>query len=98
MITGEERPSRGAKALTTSASARSPAEVPDPRDPRGVRHRLAVVLSLTACAVPAGATSLPAVGAPRASADGPPRPLPRRWPGHPVDLNSVKFGLQMPIA
>ncbi|MFJ8604426.1 transposase [Streptomyces shenzhenensis] len=31
------------------------AEVPDPRDPRGVRHRLAVVPALTACAVPAGA-------------------------------------------
>ncbi|SCF73790.1 transposase family protein [Streptomyces sp. Ncost-T10-10d] len=38
------------------------AEVPDPRDPRGVRHRLAVVLALTACAVLAGATSLLAVG------------------------------------
>ncbi|MGW6144509.1 transposase family protein [Streptomyces sp. NPDC055140] len=31
------------------------AEVPDPRDPRGVRHALVVVLALTACAVPAGA-------------------------------------------
>ncbi|MFD5678204.1 ISAs1 family transposase [Streptomyces sp. NPDC127040] len=38
------------------------AEVPDPRDPRGVRHALAVVLALTACAVLAGATSLAAVG------------------------------------
>ncbi|MED7948859.1 ISAs1 family transposase [Streptomyces sp. BE303] len=38
------------------------AEVPDPRDPRGVRHTLAVVLALTACAVLAGATSLLAVG------------------------------------
>ena len=38
------------------------AEVPDPRDPRGVRHRLTVVLALTACAVLAGATSLLAVG------------------------------------
>ncbi|MFP8942499.1 ISAs1 family transposase [Streptomyces fenghuangensis] len=38
------------------------AEVPDPRDPRGVRHRLSVVLALTACAVLAGATSLLAVG------------------------------------
>ena len=38
------------------------AEVPDPCDPRGVRHRLAVVLALTACAVLAGATSLLAVG------------------------------------
>ncbi|MEV7979855.1 ISAs1 family transposase [Streptomyces sp. NPDC086519] len=38
------------------------AGVPDPRDPRGVRQRLAVVLALTACAVLAGATSLLAVG------------------------------------
>jgi predicted transposase YbfD/YdcC len=38
------------------------AEVPDPRDPRGVRHALTVVLALTACAVLAGATSLLAVG------------------------------------
>ncbi|MCX5215887.1 ISAs1 family transposase [Kitasatospora sp. NBC_00240] len=38
------------------------AEVPDPRDPRGVRHALAVVLTLTACAVLTGATSLLAVG------------------------------------
>ncbi|WP_280881854.1 transposase family protein [Streptomyces pseudovenezuelae] len=37
-------------------------QVSDPRDPRGVRHALAVVLALTACAVLAGATSLPAVG------------------------------------
>ncbi|MEU9181719.1 ISAs1 family transposase [Streptomyces sp. NPDC048550] len=35
------------------------AEVPDPRDPRGVR---VAVLALTACAVLAGATSLLAVG------------------------------------
>jgi hypothetical protein len=38
------------------------AEVPNPRDPRGVRHALVVVLALTACAVLAGATSLLAVG------------------------------------
>ncbi|MFB6879000.1 transposase family protein [Streptomyces sp. NPDC056323] len=38
------------------------AEVPDPRDPRGVRHRLTVVLVLTVCAVLAEATSLLAVG------------------------------------
>ncbi|MFF2470258.1 MULTISPECIES: ISAs1 family transposase [Streptomyces] len=44
-------------------------EVPDPRDPRGVRHRLAVVLALTACAVLAGATSLLAVS--EWIADGP---------------------------
>lgn len=30
------------------------AEVPDPRDPRGVRHALTIVLALTACAVLAG--------------------------------------------
>ncbi|MGJ5828968.1 transposase family protein [Streptomyces ossamyceticus] len=34
-----------------------------PRDPRGVRHALVGVLALAACAVPAGATSLLAVGA-----------------------------------
>ncbi|MDO0933775.1 ISAs1 family transposase [Streptomyces sp. DG2A-72] len=38
------------------------AEVPDPRDPRGVRHALVVMLALTACAVLAGASSLLAVG------------------------------------
>ncbi|MET7901049.1 transposase family protein [Streptomyces sp. NPDC005355] len=38
------------------------AEVPDPRDPRGVRHALAAVLALSACAVLTGATSLLAVG------------------------------------
>jgi predicted transposase YbfD/YdcC len=38
------------------------AQVPDPRDSRGVRHALVVVLALTACAVLAGATSLLAVG------------------------------------
>ncbi|MEN1883107.1 transposase family protein [Streptomyces mirabilis] len=38
------------------------AEVPGPRDPRGVGHALVVMLALTACADPAGATSLPAVG------------------------------------
>ncbi|MEV7978458.1 ISAs1 family transposase [Streptomyces sp. NPDC086519] len=38
------------------------AEVPDPRHPRGVRHALAVVLALTACAVLTRATSLLAVG------------------------------------
>ncbi|WP_434025989.1 transposase family protein [Streptomyces graminofaciens] len=38
------------------------AEVPDPRHPRDLQHALVLVLALTACAVPAGATSLPAVG------------------------------------
>ncbi|MDX2696408.1 ISAs1 family transposase [Streptomyces ipomoeae] len=37
------------------------AQVPDPRDPRGVRHPLVTVLALTACAVIAGARSLLAV-------------------------------------
>ncbi|GAA2969519.1 hypothetical protein GCM10010446_63620 [Streptomyces enissocaesilis] len=37
------------------------AEVPDPRDRRGVRHTLGTVLALTACAVLAGARSLLAV-------------------------------------
>ncbi|MCX5506130.1 ISAs1 family transposase (plasmid) [Streptomyces sp. NBC_00053] len=48
-------------------------EVPDPRDPRGVRHALVVVLALTACAVLAGATSLLAVG--EWIADAPPSVL-----------------------
>lgn len=38
------------------------AQVPNPRDPREVRHAPAVVVALTACAVLAGATSLLAVG------------------------------------
>lgn len=36
--------------------------MPDPRDPRGVPHALAAVLTLSACAVLTGATSLLAVG------------------------------------
>ncbi|WRZ88156.1 transposase family protein [Streptomyces sp. NBC_01007] len=50
-----------------------PTEVPDPRDPRGVRHTLAVVLALTACAVPTGARSLPTAGGRR--------PAPTHTPG-----------------
>ncbi|MET7574196.1 transposase family protein [Streptomyces sp. NPDC005492] len=46
-----------------------PTQVPDPRDPRGLRH------ALTSCAVPAGATSLPAVG--ERTADAPPQVLER---------------------
>src|SRR3954447_11199925 len=38
------------------------AQVPSPRDPRGVRHALVVALALSACAVLAGATSILAVG------------------------------------
>ncbi|MEU7729935.1 transposase family protein [Streptomyces sp. NPDC040724] len=51
------------------------AEVPDPRDPRGVRHALVAVLALTACAVLAGATSVLAVG--EWIADAPPHILER---------------------
>lgn len=51
------------------------AEVPDPRDPRGVRHALAVVLAPAACAVLAGATSLLAVG--EWIVDAPPQVLER---------------------
>jgi predicted transposase YbfD/YdcC len=38
------------------------AAVPDPRSPRGVRHRLVYILALAAAAVLSGATSLLAVG------------------------------------
>lgn len=51
------------------------AVVPDPRDPRGVRHALVVVLAPAACAVVAGATSLPAIG--EWIADAPPHVLER---------------------
>ena len=47
--------------------------MPDPRDPRGVRHALVAILALTACAVLAGATSLLAVG--EWIADAPPHVL-----------------------
>ena len=36
--------------------------VPDPRSPRGVRHRLAVILALATLATLRGATSLVAIG------------------------------------
>lgn len=51
------------------------AQVPDPRDPRGVRHSLVTLLALTACAVLVGARSLPAVG--EWVADAPPALLER---------------------
>lgn len=50
-------------------------QVPNPRDPRGVRHPLVTVLTLTACAVPAGTRSLLAVG--EYVADTPPALLKR---------------------
>ncbi|MGW4897131.1 ISAs1 family transposase [Kitasatospora sp. NPDC004240] len=46
------------------------AEVPDPRDPRGVRHALSYMLALAATAVLAGATSLLAIR--ECAADVPP--------------------------
>lgn len=49
------------------------AQVPDPRDPRGVRHALVGVLALVACAVLAGSTLLLAVG--EWITDAPPRVL-----------------------
>lgn len=61
------------------------AEVPaDPRDPRGVRHARAVMLTLTSCAVLAGATSLPAVG--EWITDAPP-PVPERLGVRPGPLS-----------
>lgn len=57
--------------------------MPDPREPRGVRHAPAVVLTLTSCAVLTGATSLPAVS--EWIADAPPH-VPER---HGVRLDPV---------
>lgn len=51
------------------------AQVPDPRDPRGVRHPLVTLLALTACAVLAGARPLLAVS--EWVADAPPALLER---------------------
>ena len=45
------------------------AQVPDPRKPRGVRHRLATVLGLAVCAVMAGARSYVAIAEWAADAD-----------------------------
>src|SRR5581483_12255886 len=38
------------------------AAVPDPRKPRGVRHRLGAILALAVCAVMAGCRSFTAIG------------------------------------
>ncbi|MFG2920922.1 transposase family protein [Streptomyces sp. NPDC048305] len=51
------------------------ANVPDPRDPRGLRHALVAVLALAACAVLAGATSVLIVS--EWIADAPPHILQR---------------------
>src|SRR6516164_5491953 len=45
------------------------AAIPDPRARRGVRHRLAVILGLTVCAVLAGARSFTAIAEWAADAD-----------------------------
>jgi hypothetical protein len=49
------------------------AGVPDPRDPRGVRHTLTSLLLAAVAAVLAGARSFPAIG--EWAADAPPRVL-----------------------
>ncbi|MFJ3037158.1 transposase family protein [Streptomyces tendae] len=67
------------------------AEVPGPRDPRRVRHPLVAVLALTACAVPAGATSLLAVG--EWITDAPPSVL-ERLGVRPLPLNKVGVRLR----
>src|SRR6476660_7510433 len=65
-----QRPSRKSPAAMpssrTPALSRRPlmevfAQVPDPRDPRGVRHSLATVLTLAQTAVLAGARTLLAI-------------------------------------
>ncbi|MFF0131002.1 transposase family protein [Streptomyces mirabilis] len=82
--------------------------MPDPRDPRGVRHALAGVLALAACAVLAGAPSLLAVGELKRSRNGRPPTTPkpcvrgphqggreslrRMWSGPERSCSSVGFG------
>jgi DDE_Tnp_1-associated len=54
---GHQLSSAGCPGLREFLSA-----VPDPRDPRGVRHSLSSVLLISVAAVPAGARSLTAIG------------------------------------
>ena len=54
---GSQSPVAGCPGLREFLSA-----VPDPRDPRGVRHSLTSVLLASVAAVPAGARSLAAIG------------------------------------
>ncbi|CCH79133.1 hypothetical protein BN12_4030008 [Nostocoides japonicum T1-X7] len=61
------KPHAAMSSCPTSPFARIPltevfAQVPDPRDPRGVRHPLAGLLSIASAAVSAGARSLVAIG------------------------------------
>ncbi|MET7391218.1 transposase family protein [Streptomyces sp. NPDC005522] len=55
---GPTRPPSGSRSREIPDLLEFLAQVPDPRDPRGVRRPLAAVLALTACAVLAGARSL----------------------------------------
>ena len=41
-------------ASVAAAAVVAAATVPDPRDPRGIRHPLIVVLAIAACAIAAG--------------------------------------------
>jgi hypothetical protein len=77
------------------------ATVPDPRDRRGVCHRLASLLSVVVCAVLAGAKSLTAIGewvadapASMAPVPAPPAvepPTPRQaWPAVAVDGKTLR--------
>ncbi|WP_203230225.1 transposase family protein [Segeticoccus rhizosphaerae] len=61
-------PSRPTADLSRPALLEVFAHVPDPRDPRGVRHGLATILTLAQAAVAAGARSLLAIS------EWPPRP------------------------
>ncbi|WP_166793670.1 transposase family protein [Frankia sp. B2] len=87
------------EALAVLATAGGPVaecfeQIPDPRDPRGVRHRLPVVLSLCA-AVLCGESGLAGVAA-WVAAEGPGDPTGEgcRWPrpGIAVD-GAVKFSV-----
>ncbi|MER7478033.1 transposase family protein [Streptomyces sp. NPDC126510] len=68
IIAYAHRPGRGAPALLAAGDARACglvealSRVPDPRDPRGVRHRLATLLAVGVCAMTsAGHNSLTAI-------------------------------------
>src|SRR5512142_2047032 len=65
------------------------AQVADPRAPRGVRHRLATVLTLAACAVLAGARSFVAVAEGRPIPTRPPRGGPGRAGAERVDVSRL---------
>ena len=64
------------------------AQVPDPRDPRGIRYRLAPVLAVAVCATLAGARSYAAIA--EWAADAPPRLRTRLGlPGTVPDLATI---------